>query len=166
MYGQPTDGGNDHDLDQKLLIYSRCVEVVPEKQDRRQVYHEGQEHGKEDLRLQFVHLRENVEELDENQGGEGDAHDVHEGVVEEDDAEQHYHCALVDRNPDPYQEGLEVQGSPFLQRLVKGRVTHHSLSVCILVEDEREDRKHGENSTVAHHQITIEDWDCDHKEDN
>ena len=55
-----------------------------------------------------MYLGEDVKQLDEDEGGEGDAHDVHKRVVEEDDTWEHNHSTLIDWDPNPYQEGLEV----------------------------------------------------------
>lgn len=110
-----------------------------------------------------MHLGEDVEELDEDQGCEGDAHDVHERVLEEDDREKHDHGALEDADPHPDEEGLEVQRATLLKRLVERGELHDLLQVHILVEDQSEDRHRSIDRGVAHHEIAVVDGDC-HKE--
>ena len=80
-----------------------------------------------------MNLSEDVQKLDENQGCEVDTHDIHKGIVEEDDTREHYHCSLIDRDPNPDQEGLEVERPTQLKGLVEGRVAHDGLTINILV---------------------------------
>ena len=57
----------------------------------------------------MVDLGENIEHLNQDEACEGNAHNVHEGVVKPDYCEDHDSCTLEYRNPDPYQEGFEIQ---------------------------------------------------------
>lgn len=47
-----------------------------------------------------------IEELGDDERGEGDGDDVGEGLVEEDEGCEHDHATLEDRFPNPNQEGL------------------------------------------------------------
>ncbi len=57
----------------------------------------------------MVDLGEHIEHLNQDEACEGNAHNVHEGVVKPDDRKDHDSCTLEYRNPDPYQEGFEIQ---------------------------------------------------------
>ena len=43
-----------------------------------------------------MYLSEDIQELNEDQSSEGNADYVDEGVIEEDDTEEHDHCSLID----------------------------------------------------------------------
>ncbi len=55
-----------------------------------------------------------VEQLNENEGREGDGGHVGERVREEDDGAKDDHATLEDGHPKPDEEGLKVQGTTLL----------------------------------------------------
>jgi hypothetical protein len=112
--GKPADGCDDHNFHKKLFIDCWGVEVVAEEQDWWHVDDQSKQDWDDDFRLQFVHLGEDVQQLNEDEGGEGDTHNVHKRIVEENNTWEHYDCTLVDWDPNPDQEGLEVKWPSFL----------------------------------------------------
>ena len=108
MNGKPAYGCYDHHFHKELFIDGWCVKIVAEEQDRWHVDDQSKQDWDDDFRLQFVHLGEDVQKLNENQGSESDAHNVHKRIVEENYTWEHNHCSLVDWDPDPNKEGLEV----------------------------------------------------------
>ena len=84
----------------------------------------------------MVNLGEDIEQLYEDQTRECDANYVHERVIKPGYRKQHDCSSLEDRDPYPGQEGLEVERSSFLQRLVEWWEFHHGLSINISVNYE------------------------------
>ena len=82
MYGRPAHRGDDNYLEEELRREGGRVEVVTQEEDAGEVDYQGHEGGQQDFTLEAVHLREHVQHLDEDQAGEGDAHNVNKGVVE------------------------------------------------------------------------------------
>lgn len=172
----------DHDLDDvhwKPRNNSQCnyfhhefpcdvasVEIFSEECNRQNVDEEGENRRDNHLGVDLVDLSVDVEELDNDEGGEGDGDDVGEGVVEENDGSEHDDAALEDGLEGPDEEGLAVQTSAFLEGLIERGELHDRLGVDVDVENEGEDGKRGVDGGVAEHEESIVDGDSDEEEDD
>ena len=62
---------------------------------------------------------------------------------------------LVQADKYPDKEGLVSERSPLGQVLVQFRVHHCLLAIQVLVQHQREDREHGVDGGVAHHEKSL-----------
>ena len=83
MQRKPGDGHNQGDLDNEQEVDVAQVEVIPENNDAQEVNNGCSEQSQEHLPVKPVDLSIHVQNLDDNEGGEGDGDDIDEGVVEE-----------------------------------------------------------------------------------
>jgi hypothetical protein len=105
-----------------------------------------------------VELSEEVEELDEDEAGEGDSADHEEALNANQQVNQdHDDCALVDRNNQPIDERLGVELIACLRALVECRVLQGNFPRNVLVKDEREDWQHSEDGGISQQKYAVVD---------
>lgn len=94
-----------------------------------------------------IYFAIDIEQLGNDQRGEGNADYIGERLFETDHSSQHYGTSLIkvkqysyleDRFPNPDQEGLVRQSSAFLEGFVKGWKFHSSFDWNILIKDKGE----------------------------
>lgn len=163
--GCPGHKDDDGNFLQKDEVYSGDVDLVSEEDDGQEVDEEGEDLTAEDNLIEMGDCGVGVEYFDDDQGAEGDGHDLGEGVCEEPEGEEHDDWALVDAFPQPDQEGFVAELSAFLQGLVQLGELSYFFLWHVLVEDYAENGEHCVDGCVAEHEVAVVDRNGDRVED-
>ena len=102
-----------------------------------------------------VDLERDHEQFRNNQGGEGDADNVDELTIEQENGKDDDRAALVDADQHPREERLEGESAALQQLFVQFRITLHNGLANILVQDQREDRGHRVNRRITKRTINV-----------
>mmetsp|Transcript_144700 Transcript_144700/g.252232 ORF Transcript_144700/g.252232 Transcript_144700/m.252232 type:complete len:278 (-) Transcript_144700:1551-2384(-) len=165
--GQASGQRDDAHLDCKLPgLHEVPVEVRWQHDNGKQIGPEREQLRKhEEKHAPGVHLDEDHVELREDEGGEGDAHDLQEGLGEEEDDEQHDDTALVNGHPQPLEERFDAESPSLLQLGVQLGEQEDKVLRDILVHDQAEDGQHSVHGGVPDHQPARVDGDGGEVED-
>ena len=142
------------------------VKIGSKQSNWQEVNNQSQDWTDDHLVVDFVNLWEDVQDLADNQGAEGDSNDIGVRLMEDKNWPQHDDASLEDRFPNPDQECFGGQHSSLLQARVEDGELHYCRLSTVFVSHEREHREHRVDGRVAHDKISIVNWNRYEVEDD
>ena len=131
---EPTYENDDNDANKEYRVEGLDLEHGREGRDAEEVEDQRDDDRNDHAALDLLHFLHDVQLLNEDQRSEGyrDEHD--KAVVEQKNRKRHDGPGLVDRFPDPREEGSGVHGVTRLHHLVEGWILEAGCSWHIFVQ--------------------------------